>query len=201
MKKNKGYTSNKGYTLVEMVIVIAIMAVLSGMAFYTYGIVKKAKCNAAIDTFNNQLTSLWIKTKALSQGKVQSNPRTADDSSKYPLCIKVEKNADSTDDIRDGSYVMYLGYDTGAAFTEKEQVAILPEFIEIDYAAGPLVTNHALNKDGTLGTTGTQDTFIIEFNKYDGSVKYGAGAYRFYFDNRMYGSIVLNGVTGNHYKE
>ena len=161
MNKEKGYKVNKGYTLVEMIIVIAIMAILSGMAAYTYGIVKMAKCNAAVDTFNNQLSSLWIKTKALSQGKVQTSPRTSEDESKYPMCLKIEKNVNSSDDIRDGSYVVSLGYDKGSSFSEKEQVAILPEFIEIDYEAPTLAKAHSLLKDGTIGTTGTQDVFII----------------------------------------
>lgn len=201
MKKKKGYTLNRGYTLIEMIIVIAIMAILSGMAVYTYGIVKKAKVNAAVDTFNNQLTSLWVKTQALSQGKVQDNPRTSNPESKYPLCLKIEKNADSSDSIRDGSYVLYLGYDEGSTFAESEQVAIFPEYLEIDYTAPSGTTGHALLKDGAVGTSGTQDTFIVEFNKSDGTVVYGNGTYHFYYNDIEYGAIVLNGITGNHYKE
>lgn len=194
---------NKGYTLIEMIIVIAIMAVLSGMAFYTYGIVKKAKCNAAVDTFDNQLTSLWIKTKAISQGKVQTAPRTSEDSSKYPLCMIIEENTDSSDDIRDGSYCIWLGYNKGTTYTKAtdDPEAILPEFIEIDFESptDPGTKLHTAMQDGTLGTTGTQDIFVIQFNKSDGSVEYGNGKYHFYYNDREYGTVVLNRVTGNHY--
>ena len=56
---------NKGYTLIEMIIVIAIMAILTAVAFVTLGVIHQAKCNAAVNSLDNQIGSLWIKTKAI----------------------------------------------------------------------------------------------------------------------------------------
>lgn len=55
---------NKGYTLVEMLIVLAIMAILSGLAVVSVGLIRKAKIQDAITTFDSQLTNLWMTTKA-----------------------------------------------------------------------------------------------------------------------------------------
>lgn len=185
--------NNKGYTLIEMIIVIAIMAVLSGMAFFTTGIIRKAKCNAAVDTFNNHLSSLWIKTKSISQGKQQTSPTGTSDAAKYPLCMKLEKNSDSSDDIKDDSYVLYLCYDRGSSgdVVEREQITVLPHFVGIEYT--PSKSNQVNSHNSG------NDKIIIEFNKSDGSVIYGAGTYSFIFDGKSYADIILDGVSGNHY--
>ena len=215
---------NKGYTLIEMIIVIAIMAIMSGFAVVTFGIVRKAKCNAAIDTFNNQLTSIAIKTKSLSQSKDQ-NPADAIDSSNmaslYPLCLMVRRNdpnySGSTpyppydpDSRKKNAYIMYMGYyDSSNNFVVKEEVGILPRVIEIDYDKASIDQLHALDNDGSdneidkkynSSSSNTDiDTFFIQFNKSDGSVKYGAGKYEFYVNGSKYGEVVLNSATGNHY--
>ncbi len=57
---------NKGYTLVEMLIVLAIMAILSGLAAVSVGLIRKAKIQDAITSFDSQLTNLWIQTKSMA---------------------------------------------------------------------------------------------------------------------------------------
>ena len=51
-------TKNKGYTLVEALIVIAIMAVLAGLSMYSIGVIRDAKRSAAVTTFDNQISFL-----------------------------------------------------------------------------------------------------------------------------------------------
>ena len=189
-------SKNRGYTLIEAIIVIAIIAIMAGVSGVTFGIVKKAQCNAAINNFNNQLTALWIKTQALSQGKEQTSPR-AGDLSTYPMCMKVERNTDTSDDIRDNSYVLYLGYeDSGGSFVRKKDQAgneeqylcIIPNFITVEYRETPT-------------STPVTDGFVIRFNKADGSVIKGSGSYKFIYGDSEYGTIILNKVTGNHYMD
>ncbi len=191
---------NKGYTLVEALIVIAIMAVVSALAFVTIGIIYQAKYNAAIDTFETQMNSLWIKTKALSQGKEQTdaNMTTGSDASdKYPLCMYVVKNTDSTDDVKDDSYELILGYDKGSDFEEKETISALTNIVSIRYTAATSSQRHPNLTTANNGNS--TEKILIEFNKSDGSVKYGAGVYEFIYNNRVVGSIYLDSITGNHY--
>lgn len=197
---------NKGYTLVETLIVIAIMAIVSAMAFVTIGIIYQAKYNAAIDELNTQINSVWIKTKALSQGKIQTNANQITDDTKdsavYPLCMMIVENTDSTDDIKDGSYELILGYEDGTNFIEKEDITLLTNIININYVPSSDSQKHALTAE-TVKEDGEQhgstSKILIEFNKSDGSVKYGAGTYQVIYNDRVVGSVYLDPTTGNHY--
>lgn len=194
---------NKGYTLIEMIIVIAIMAILSGVALVTLNIINEAKYNAAVNELNNQMSSLWIKTKALSQGKNQTSATGTDPQNKYPLAMLIHKNTDSSDDVRNGSYELFLGYvDDAGAFVRKndmqgnpEEPVILTNLISIKY------TGDANQSHPTLTTEkdGSAEQVLVQFNKSDGSVKYGAGTYDIMFKERTVATVYLDYITGNHY--
>ena len=56
MRKN----NRKGFTIVELVIVIAVIAILAGVLIPTFsGIVKKAKENAALQEAKNEYTNIY----------------------------------------------------------------------------------------------------------------------------------------------
>lgn len=56
MRKN----NRKGFTIVELVIVIAVIAILAGVLIPTFsGIVKKAKENAALQEAKNEYTNVY----------------------------------------------------------------------------------------------------------------------------------------------
>ena len=200
---------NKGYTMIEMIIVIAIMAILSGMAFVTLGIIQQAKCNAAATSLDSQIGSLWIKTKALSQGKTQTVATSSEKGAKYPLSMLIRKNDDASDDIRDGSYVIYLGYSDGSSFYEKERCEVLPNVVSLKYTPTPgkdaeqkvTTLSMLVHTDGSSETiaTGETDGFLISFNKSDGSVNHGAGTYEIIYNDETIVSIYLDSITGNHY--
>lgn len=187
--------NNKGYTLIEMIIVIGIMAILTGVAVVTIGIIKDARCTAAVNSFQSQVSALWIKTKAISQGSVQSDSEktSSDVEAVYPLCMQILKNTDSSDDVKDGAYEMILGYCTDAGFQEKETVAVLTEIIDIQYS--PVGSEHELNSYDDNDIT----SVIIQFNKSNGSVAYGAGTYKIMYNDNSYGSIYIDRISGNHY--
>ena len=199
--------NNKGYTLIEAIIVIAIMAILAGMAFVTLNVVHQAKYNAAINTFENELSSLWIKTKALSQGKKLDNAKDVDEligtgeAGKYPLCMLIAKTSD-------GSYEMKLGYDDGTSdFKTKEVVSTLTNLISIRYVPSKddvdqqVHDNLTLDESGaTIGANGAEiKQVLIQFNKSNGSVECGAGSYEILFNDNVVGTVYLDRITGNHY--
>ena len=178
---------NRGYTLIEVIIVIAIMAILTGMSFVTLGIIRNAKAQAAATTLSDQIGSLLTKTRALSEAKGSR------------LCLKIEYNdadvtfADNTT-AKAGSYSLILGYhdETAGTFTPKvanKADALLPNIITIEYQT----------KDQTPCSMTDTENMYIEFNKSNGSVRYGAGSYAIKYDGRVMSYVVLDSATGNHY--
>lgn len=182
---------NKGYTLIEMIIVIAIMAILAGVAVVTLNVIQQAKCNAAVNTFDNQIGNLWIQTKALSQGKEQTNPsgHRTDDGATYPMCMQIKKNADD-------AYEIFIGYYDGG-FIEKESLAVLTNIVKVKYTESDSAQRHPTLTSASGGSETEQ--MFIEFNKSDGSVIYGAGTYDIIYNNDIVASIYLDSITGNHY--
>ena len=63
MKRNKTMT-NGGYSFVEMLIVLAILAVMSAMALLTWNTVNKARYQSAVSTFESELDTLRTQTMA-----------------------------------------------------------------------------------------------------------------------------------------
>lgn len=185
----------KGYTLIEVIIVIAIMAVLATMSFITLGVIRQAKSNAAATTLENQLSSLWMKTKTISQAREQTTPSSTDSNAKYPLCLKIEKKTTGTrSEI--GTYSLILGYNEGGTFTEKTAgvvEATIPNVISISY------TPTDTSQQAAVGGIDYTDNFLIQFNKADGSVQYGAGSYELVMDGRTVFTVVLDASTGKHY--
>lgn len=198
---------NSGYTLIEFIIVLAIMAILSGMAFVTLGIIKQAKCSAAASELDNQMASIWIKTKALSQSKTQSSSSSDIPSAKYPLCAMIKKNTDSADNVKDGKYEILLGYDNGNTFILKESLTALDSIIEVTYDKSSSTKTKTFSSidysaDSTRGSDTSTDVdkaFVIEFNKADGSVVYGAGSYHIVYNGKITADVYLDSITGNHY--
>lgn len=190
---------NKGYTLVELIIVIAIMAIMTGVAFVTLNVIHQAKYTTAITTLENEISTLWIKTKAISQGSVQTTPSSADAKSIYPLGMLISENKDSSDDVRDGSYEVILGYYDGTSFIPKEVTAVLTDIIDIKYTAPSSDTGQKHTVLTKENTNNYNETVFIQFNKSDGSVRYGAGTYEIYYNDDSVGAVYLDPVTGNHY--
>lgn len=179
---------NKGYTLVEVIIVIAIMAILASMSFVTLGIIKQAKCNTAASNLNDQIGSLLVKTRALSEAKTDK------------LCLLIRKNsatvtyADGTN-ARKNSFSVILGTENGSSFTEKEAdtaEVTLPDLITIDYT--PSDSTQICPVSGV----DKESYMIIEFNKANGSVRYGAGDYDIKYNGSTVATVHLDAATGSH---
>lgn len=166
--------NNKGYSMVEMIIVIAIVAILSALSFITVNIIYSAKAKAAGNTLNSQLSNLASLTKAQDPS----------------LAMRLYYR-----DTEEKYYIQYGTYD-GAIFnvnTDTAEVG-LSDSVTIYYKAEGSSSDETKVEDaGLLGV-------VIQFNKSDGAVKYGAGTYRIAKgeDGFSY-SILLNRNTGSHY--
>ena len=167
---------NKGYSFIEMMIVLAIMAVLTASAFLTIGIINNAKRDSGITTFESQLDSLLVKTKAMS--KKEAN-----------LCMVMEKS--------DNQWCFYFGTidETGnyVAKTDSsgnpEKAATLPANLDISYAG---TNTHAIASASRI---------VVMYRKADGTVLYGSGDYVFSFRDKEVARVTLDADTGNHYRK
>lgn len=189
---------NQGYTLIELIIVLAIIAILSAMSFVTIGIIRQAQYNAAASSLSNQMGSLLVKTKAVSEAKNDT------------LCMLVHRYSKTVtlDDgkvIRKGSYALILGYDTGSEFKVKNTKSAFSEddtsIIVEDVLTNIITIKYTTADSVACGITGLSDTehMIIEFKKSNGSVRYGAGSYEIIYNNRTVATVKLDATTGNHY--
>lgn len=77
MKRN-----NSGYSLVEMIIVLAIIAVVSVMALISVTMIHSAKAKEAAVTFDSEVATLITKSKNL----------VCDVDASYSYCLKVYKD-------------------------------------------------------------------------------------------------------------
>lgn len=181
---------NKGYTLIEMLIVIAIMLIFSALSIVVLAIIKDAKRSSAINTFDNQISSCLVRTKAVS-GK---------DNDTKPYCMLIQKRSDSK-----GQYGIIMGYlsggniinDKGVTLSvnkDEDCVAILPREVEqIQYDAS----------NTEQSSKNAENKFLIMFNKSDGSVSCGAGTYNLIStrnnETSTFAKIYLDMSTGSHY--
>ncbi|MDO5156097.1 MAG: type II secretion system protein [Eubacteriales bacterium] len=194
----------KGYTLVEMLIVLAIMAILSSLTVVSVGIINKAKYNAAISNFKSQLSGLSIITKATAQPQSTSSTSSTTGYVGEPLCMRLYEDTN-----KEVCYLV-LGYQTTTGFVPKyeregrdeayakqnHEMIVFPRFVGIKYTKSKDEQENTLTS--TSDTSDIKSITLIEFNKSDGSVRYGAGDYEFNFKGNKVGTIVLDEYTGKN---
>ncbi|MBQ8983954.1 MAG: prepilin-type N-terminal cleavage/methylation domain-containing protein [Lachnospiraceae bacterium] len=172
--------SNRGYSFVEMLIVLAIMAIMSAMAIVTWNSVNSARYRNAVSTFESEISTLRTATQA--QGS--------------EMALKVYYDINYKDRFNKpiGAYVIKRGYcDDSGTFHEINLA---------DTSTVPSEYSHLLNSDyytyrgvsnpvfvmqkgkikyASTGTAIATDIgasgVIIRYNKSDGSVKNGDGKF------------------------
>ncbi len=175
-------TKNKGYTLVEMLIVIAIMAALAGLSMYSIGVIRNAKRQAAVTTFDNQISSCLVKTKAVSEV-------TGDN----VVCMYISKKNTGSK-----NYCIKVGYNTSAGVKDVVKGTVASDTDETTWDAVLPKDVIKIEYNGTAIADGGSQKII--FNKSDGSVTMGGGSYKFYKnDNEVYATVYLDAATGKHY--
>ncbi|MGN0435584.1 MAG: prepilin-type N-terminal cleavage/methylation domain-containing protein [Wujia sp.] len=185
--------NNKGFSLVEMIIVIAIIAVLTGVATVTVTLINSAKAKDASISFNSELSDL--STKAQSQVCTKDDGTTEPT---YLYCLMVyQKN--------NGKYYLKRGYyDTAAAPGTDPYVFFdsennnggdgigLSSRVEIRYTD----TEGVEKKIASSGSDTLQQVYIV-FNR-DGRILEGAGTFGFYKKNGNNVADVAVRRNGSH---
>ncbi len=168
----KRISNENGYSLIELVIVIAIIAILSGMAMVSMAAIKTSRANASMHTFDTELSALITRTKAQSKDNA----------------IIIKRNS------RGDGYEVYYGTSTDGTLAKWSQTSTEAEAkmdrVDIYYDAG----------SGEVLVDGS-DTILLKINKADGSVISGAGVYNFCRSGttRSVGTVTFNRSSGSHY--
>ncbi len=183
--------SNKGYSLVELLIVIAIMAILSGVAVVSVGLIKQARARDAVQSFNSQLTSAWLQTKAIGEKQ----------DSMYMKVVRNGNQADFTISLYDGTTKKDLSggtVDNNGHVTAETGNITLSKYITITYT--PSDANQLESGYGNDKGTDGSGQWYIKFDKATGAVLKGAGKYVF-TDTKgdLVSTVYLDAATGNHY--
>lgn len=172
MKKN-----NKGYTLVEMLVVIAIMAILSGLAAVSIGLIYKAKIRDGMQVFNSQLSNTWLRTKSTATNATS-------------MYAEMEWSADGfTYKIIDSSG----GEKSSTVLKKWTNSVVWMNNLMVSYKPESTAQEQS-------GYGDSDKKWYIQFDKATGAVLKGAGAYEFSnADGDVVGVIYLDSATGNHY--
>ena len=174
-------TKNKGYTLIEALIVISIMAILASLSLFSIGVIRDAKRSAAVTTFDSQISSCLVKTKAVSEV-----------SGDNVVCMYIKKRTGAYSKV---NYCIKIGYNTSSGVKDIVKGTVVDDNDDTTWDA-------ILPKDVVkIACDGTEvDEMKIIFNKSDGSVISGSGSYTFYkSDGKVYSTVYLDKTTGKHY--
>lgn len=186
--KRRARANNKGYTMVELVIVIGIIGILSAMSLVTWRAVDNAANKKAVSTFESELTTLRTTTMAQDSSLAM---RLYYDSSKNTYYIE-------------RGCLIYggLGY--------KVPVAGVDSVADLDYFNYQGTSNPVkILKNGSIIYNGTDvkdmsSGLCIHFNKSDGSIEptYGSAGKYIFKDKggNVIANVTLNKDTGL-YKE
>ena len=199
---------NKGYSLVEVLVVIAIMALLAGLGMVTFSSANRQRAVKAKD--NLVTTSKYAKSLVQAQ------------SSEY--CVAIMKSSDKSI-----GYYAVIGTSTGST-QDTLRTNFRSEYIDVtnkngvnykktnpalgyDLAtlvADPSIAQNAqsignrvvIKYEGTEITDDIRTAVIIKFSKYDGSVIAGEGKYEFMnsSSNGVVSKVELNETTGKFTK-
>jgi prepilin-type N-terminal cleavage/methylation domain-containing protein len=205
MKMIKLAKENKGYSLVEMIIVIAIIAVMSAAAMVTVTLINSAKAKEAGVTFDSELAALVAESKS-QVVKFDINNDGAVDDTDTTLC-KDYYFAIAVYQATDGKYYISHGYYKNDG-TKKEYIALADENtnngkgtcissrVSIDYTAGTknsgeLTSGDNVTLTGINCSTDNNKAVVVAFDKAGKCVS-GVGTYLF---KKTAGNTTIDEVT------
>lgn len=167
--------NNCGYTLVELIIVIAIITIMSGMGALTIGAIRTSQATASQQRFDEEISSLLMRTK--SQVK--------------DYAIKIEKV--------DDNYNIYYGTCKGDDKATLNESNFVANSSEPDAVLNRVTIYYDEDYDADDSTTPLVSK-VIKVRKSDGQILSGYGEYRFCKHNSdaTVGRVTLNEYTGGH---
>lgn len=171
MKKIKRL-NDEGYTLAELIIVLAIIVILSSAAFITLSVIHTAKAKDAATTFYAEINALHGRAKGQQAYHDDNANGTMDagefmDNTNFALCLyKVGEKTYLKKVVRDSSGI----YDTNMGNANGGLGLNLSPYIQIKYTAD----NNSYYKDDMSPT----EMHYIAFDS-TGSCIEGVGTYEF----------------------
>mgnify|MGYP003420554176 FL=1 len=190
MKKRRIMKENEGYSLIEMIIVIAIIAVMSAAAMVTISIIHNAKAKEAASTLEDALFEVQNNAK----GKICVVNGTQEKAYRYALCV-----------YKDGTkYYVRKGYYKGNDLPKNEAASY--EFVASENVGSgkgssfsTYVSVKYVDSTGTSRDVGTGDNAVYIIYDKQGNCMYGYGQFEFYRSgkNNLLNTLVLN-KNGSH---
>lgn len=166
----KRLKQNSGYTLVEMIIVIAIIAIMSGAGAFTISSIRTSQATSSMQKFDSELSGLEMRTKTQKSGEA----------------IRLVKNG--------ANYDIYYGTCSDGDATTFTTTSTTPD------AVLERVSIYYADDYDSDAVSSTLDESVILIRKSDGQVLSGYGQYRFckYNTTNTVGRVSLNQYTGGH---
>lgn len=181
-KRRMKKLNNKGYSLVELIIVIAIIVVLTGAALITLTVMHSAKAKEAAITFDSEISELINKSKNKAcdpngDGVISEDPNLDGDLSDSELEYSFGLRLHKVDEkcyvqdvlVKDGVYVPNDAYEKANNPNDGKGLS-LSIYVYVTYT----------DLSGNVITIGDQDdeTVLISY-KRNGSCASGYGTYEF----------------------
>ncbi len=167
---------NKGYSFVELVICMAIMAALAAISFISLGILNNARAKDVSSKIDTQLHSLWVNTNAKSQD----------------ACIIIESDPDVE------GYILRCGtYNSTDGFTQEFDSA----GNEVSYALNNRIVVEYV-PDGGSGTDVIQfnkSDGSVKSGAGTYNIYMRASSNDTDYSGKLMTKVVLNKSTGSHY--
>lgn len=203
MKMRRIMKDNKGYSLVEMIIVIAIIAVLSGAAMVTISLINSAKAKEAAVSIESEIAALVARSKSQIP-KFDDGSGVVEPQNDYYFAIAIYQNADDNKFyIANGYYkVNNLGKKvfatTGINNANSGKGVSISSKVSIDYIPGSK-NSGAMGADDIFPFNAKGDNkWVIVYDK-SGRCICGVGTYEINkaSDNLTVDEICIN-ANGSH---
>lgn len=190
MKRRKK-NHNKGYSMVELIIVMCIIGVLTAASFVTLRSVDSAKYAKAVSTLESEMTTLRTSTMA-------QDPRMAmklylgDDGSYYIERGYIEANLS----VGGASYSFHSGCPDDMMEAGNPKISYY-NYSGVSNPVRILSRGSITYNNNPVSSAGV----LIYYNKSDGSMILGSGQYRLYRRNgELIANVHLPSGTGMYYE-
>lgn len=187
---------NKGYSLVELIICIAIIAIFTGLAFVTVTMINSAKAKDAAVSFESQLADMITKTKS------QVCTVNGTQQITFSRCLKLYQASDGKYYIKSGYYNPNGSGESSSGDVSAQYIFVPGENVNSDKGTSlssrvvvgykdESGTEQKIQYDGTL-----KEVYIV-YNKAGRCIE-GNGTYRFYKRNGNAIADVTIQKNGSH---
>ena len=190
-KRNMKKLNNGGYSLIEMMIVIAIIAVFTGASLITINVIHSAKAKEAAITFDSELAELINKSKYIACDANNDGVIDSSDAG-YSFGIRVHKDGDKCylQDVlvQNGVYVYDEDYEKANNPNDGKGLS-LSKYVYVSYT----------DEFGNDSLVGADDEAVLVYFRKDGSCAAGYGTFEFIRENNdnMVATMTIN-KNGSH---